>query len=56
MNELVAEERFVCVGVAVVEEGDARVATCIVEGTLTVVATANVGVVADETQVHPPRG
>lgn len=56
MSALVVEERFVCVGAAVEGEDDARAATCIVVGMVAVVVTANVGVVADGTSVHPSKG
>ena len=55
MNEPVAEERFVCVGVVVEGEGDAQGATCIVVGMVVVVVTVNVGLIADGTSAHPSR-
>lgn len=56
LNEPVAEERFVCVGVVAEGEDDAQAATCIVVGMVVVVVTVNVGVVADGTSVRPLRG
>lgn len=54
-DEPVGEERFAGVGEAVEGDGDARAAICIVEGTIVVVAIANVGVAVGGTPVHSPR-